>query len=670
MNEKKTNLQKISALEFVNRVKEDCYVPDKNYALFLGAGCSVSSGIPDAASLVKEWLEKLYDLSNENKISYMKWIKQEFPEFREENAATYYGPLMKRRFHSQGDRQAEIERICSNKYPGFGYAVLSNLILNKSEKFNIALTTNFDDLIADSLYIYQGVRPLVISHESLASYIRPTRTRPLIVKLHGDYHLSPLNIPEEIKNIKTEYINQTRTLIADRGLIIIGYGGNDSGIKDMLENLPSNALPFPIYWISQNEPNCMLNEFLYQKKAIWVENRDFDELMLLMKDSFDINHPEKKIWEDIFENYLSVYKDLRTKILSANEDNKEEDNALKNALMKADENLPGWYTYYMNASQFEKVNAKKAESIYLDGLRNYPNSQDLIGKYAVFAHRIQRNLPKAKSLYLKALSLDPDNEVNNANYGWFLHFYCKDYDNAEKYYEKTLQINNKNAICLCNYASLHEKKYKDYNMAENYYKKAIEISPKNSYLLITYARFLRSQRKDYNKSEYFYEEAIKYNESDEDVFGYYAIFLHVIRKDYEKANNYYKKSLLINPNNPNNNCNYTGFLFSNRKNKEAEKQLQYTLNLEGKEYYLGMELELWFYAFLHSDKIAKDKSLKILKELLTRGERSSYEALILNVEVAIEDGHIEKEWLPVLHEVIIDLKEINSLKKWGMWEKV
>ena len=441
MQEKEERLQRISAVEFVNRIKEDCSVPDKSYALFIGAGCSVSSGIPDAASLVKEWVEKLYDLSNESEISFDDWIKKEFPGFNSKNATSYYGTLMKRRFHSQGDRQAEIERICSNKFPGFGYAVLSDLILNKNEKFNIVLTTNFDDLIDDSLYIYQGVRPLVISHESLASFIRPTRTRPLIVKLHGDYHLSPLNIPEEVKSIKEEYISQTKTLILDRGLIFIGYGGNDVGIKDMLENLPSNAIPFPIYWISQKEPDCILKEFLNKKNAIRVENADFDKLMVLVKDIFAIEHPNQNLWQEVFKKYFDVYNKLSDEIRTSTVKN-EKENALKDAIERSDEDLPGPYQILLRAIREEKSDPHKADKTYLNGIAKYNNSIPLLGNYANFLKNIRKDYDRAEGYYQKALEADPQHANNLGNYAGFL-LGMGEKEKGLEYLTKTFTLINK-----------------------------------------------------------------------------------------------------------------------------------------------------------------------------------------------------------------------------------
>jgi hypothetical protein len=72
------------------------------------------------------------------------------------------------------------------------------------ERTNIVVTTNFDDLMADSLYLLTKKKPPVVVHESLAPYVRPSRSRPLIVKLHDDARLAPRNTPDETANLDEE----------------------------------------------------------------------------------------------------------------------------------------------------------------------------------------------------------------------------------------------------------------------------------------------------------------------------------------------------------------------------------------------------------------------------------------------------------------------------------
>ena len=183
-------LRKIAPDEFARRLKGTTREADKRFAFFLGAGCSASSGVADAAGLVRdEWLPRLRDLRAPLRADLNAWAKDEFAGWDPENAASFYGPVLEALFLHGEERQREIERLCDGRFPGFGYATLASLVAFEGGRFNVVLTTNFDDLVADALYLFTSARPLVIQHESLASYIRPTRTRPLVVKLHGDHRL-------------------------------------------------------------------------------------------------------------------------------------------------------------------------------------------------------------------------------------------------------------------------------------------------------------------------------------------------------------------------------------------------------------------------------------------------------------------------------------------------
>lgn len=306
-------LRRIGAAEFARRLRGIADEPDKRFAFFIGAGGSVGSKIPAAGSLVRDhWLPRLRDLRAPHRQDFHEWAREALAEsnghvYDPDNPAASYGAVIQELFLHQEDRQREIERLCEGRFPGFGYAVLAGLMAMDGGRFSIVLTTNFDDLVADALYLFTAARPLVIHHESLANFIRPTRTRPLVVKLHGDHRLSPQNTSPETAKLKGEIEKRIRTLLHDRALVFLGYGGNDQGIKEMLEGLPPEALPLGVYWLSRREPECVLREWLESRDAVWVETGDFDQAMLLIRDTFGLPHPERIRFDNVFQNYSESY---------------------------------------------------------------------------------------------------------------------------------------------------------------------------------------------------------------------------------------------------------------------------------------------------------------------------------------------------------------------------
>ncbi|NUQ74496.1 MAG: glycosyltransferase [Polyangiaceae bacterium] len=280
--------------EFVTKLHDDVVLRQGRYIFFLGAGCSISSGIPSAAALTRRWMDSL--------------VRQKrcpadvcIPGYDENNAARFYGHVFEQLCGSASERQEEIESICKGAKPGFGYAILASLMTHKRE-FGAVLTTNFDDLIAHSFYLYTDRKPLVIPHESLARFVRLYRDIPTIVKIHGDQHLDPRNTESELDELAQETREAMRKLLEQRGLIFVGYAGNDRGVARALGGLASGHLR-NVYWVNTVEPGDALRASLEQHKFTWVTHLDFDELMLRIQNEFEITHPERSRLSSVFDAY-------------------------------------------------------------------------------------------------------------------------------------------------------------------------------------------------------------------------------------------------------------------------------------------------------------------------------------------------------------------------------
>src|SRR4051812_45196568 len=162
------------AEEFARRLSNSAGQHDTHYAFWIGAGCSISSGIPGAATLVSDrWLPQLQQVRGATGRGVIEWAEESFPAYEPNNPAGLYGVVMEELFIQPEARQREVEALCDGRFPGFGYAVLAALLGRRDGLFNVALTTNFDDLIADAMYVFTEARPLVISDEALAGFIRP-----------------------------------------------------------------------------------------------------------------------------------------------------------------------------------------------------------------------------------------------------------------------------------------------------------------------------------------------------------------------------------------------------------------------------------------------------------------------------------------------------------------
>lgn len=564
-------LRKISADEFARRLKDTSRESDKRFAFFLGAGCSVTSGIPAAGGLVRDhWLPRLRGYRAPH-LHHDDWIREELPDYDAANPGAHYGAVMERLFFHPEERQREIERLCDGRFPGFGYATLSSLIAMEGGTFNVVLTTNFDDLVADALYLFTKARPLIIHHESLASYIRPTRTRPLIVKLHGDNRLTPRNTSEETERLQAGIESQVRPVLKDRGLIFIGYGGNDQSVAGMLEKLPPEALPLGVYWVSGEEPNCRLREWLDKRDAIWVEKGDFDEFMLLVRNAFNLPHPERKRFEDVFERYTDTYEVL-SKRITALPDAAPDAPALKEAVKRTDQSFPDWWAVTLEAMRIEMEEPDKAEAIYRRGLQQFPTSAPLLRVYASFLERVRKDYEGAERFHQAAMAVDPQDPDNLGAYAVFLEKIRKDYDSSEGYFRRALSVAPEDPDHLGNYALFLQHARKDYDSAESHFRRALEAYPEHPNNLGNYAVFLQTIRRDYDSAEDHFRRALAADPEQPGHLGNYAAFLQDIRKDYKGAEVYFRHALELDPDNPSLLGNYALFLQDIRKEYDSAEE--------------------------------------------------------------------------------------------------
>jgi Tfp pilus assembly protein PilF len=619
----------MSAHEFVRRLKTHADESDRHYTFWLGAGCSVTSGIPAAATLVRDqWLPRLFHYKEGEQTSIEEWVRETFVQYDPENLAALYGPVMEDLFQLKDDKQRETERLCEKGTPGFGYAILASLMSRSDGVFSAALTTNFDDLIADSMYVYGDRRPLVIQHDALSGFVRPGRVRrPLVVKVHGDHRLNPMHTSEETTELEKGIRKGIHGLLQDRGVIFIGYAGNDLGVLGALEELPDEAIPLGVWWASRREPTTAIREWLELRNATWVQVDGFDELMLLFREEFEIAHPTAQKFERMIEHYRESYEHLGARVedLPASAPDSE---ALKEAARSARDTAENWWKVELEARQFFESDPDQAERIYQEGVEHFEDAR-LLGNYAIFLKNIR-----------------------------------KDPDQAEKYYKRALEIEPRNANILGNYALLLADVRKDPDQAEEYYKRALEAEPELVTHLSNYAVLLLETRKDPDRAEEYYKRALEIDPRNATVLGNYANLLVGVRKDPDQAEEYYKRALEAEPEDANNLGNYGRLLLEKHEDEDAWRVIEQALDNAVED---PLRAELYFYIFALGGEAQASKALVELTQLIESGVRSPGWDFSGIVARAREEGHPDSEWLQLLSDVVADRAEPDALSQWPAW---
>jgi tetratricopeptide (TPR) repeat protein len=635
------------------------------------------------------------------------WAARAIEGYDPASPALSYGPVMEAVFPHRDEKQKEVERICKGRDPGFGCCVLAKLIEAKAPDFNVVLTTNFDDLIADALYLFTASRPLVISHAALAQYMLADPDKALIAKLHGDYQLQPLNTEQELSKLNALVAERLRRLLQQRGLIVMGYGGNDKSVMGVLESLPPDALGPGIWWVARSEPNERVVNWLKARGGYWVQGSDFDQLMLLILKEFDLSHPEISRWEKVRSSYFEALDALGTDV-SQLEKSEPAAAALKEASADAVARIEtaDWWAVELEARRFRRTDPEQADAIYRKGLERLPNSAELASNYAMFLMNTLKDYDRAEEvvghavdiaptsastlsaqailltkahnrhdaaeeLFKRALDADPESNFALSSFAMFSAGIRGDYDLAEMLFKRAIAL-QPTAYALGQYAGLLLDVRRDYARAEDYFQRSIASDASNAYILVRFAELLARFRDDEKRAQEFYERAIALEPDEVYPLYNYATFHSKVRRDFHQADALYEKALELNPDDPNLLVNYAQHLFW------SDRAIDGTTYLDRAEAHIDDRLqtgyggsllaEIGFYRLAHGSADQRGEVLSRLKNDMLAGARSPSWDFSGDIERAAEQGHPEIEWLPTLASVIAGYLEISALDDWNAWK--
>jgi NAD-dependent SIR2 family protein deacetylase len=266
------------------------------YTLLIGAGLSRESGIKTSSEIIVDLKRKIYkryhpgEKPSRKKIdewtNKQKWFK---------DTSNKYSAVLDKYFPNEGLRRDYFRRLIKGKEPKNGHRYLTNII-NAGYIGNI-LTTNFDELIERSLY-EAGLDPMVVHHQSdLEEFSIENKIN--VIKLHGDYLYDNIaNIAPETKSLNENMKAKLQAALENRGLIIIGYSGNDESIKSLLIELirKEKFLIYGLYWGIRKEAelNGNMEEIISlasKKGSSFFKIRSAGQFFMDLNDNLDLGIP-------------------------------------------------------------------------------------------------------------------------------------------------------------------------------------------------------------------------------------------------------------------------------------------------------------------------------------------------------------------------------------------
>lgn len=558
----------------------------ERFCFIIGSGASVSSGIPTGVALEYQWMKEMEETSGleeirENAKKLKDCLDNDFIKIEEDWKKTkesgvslpsdYYFDIYKLRFFlNPRNGYHYLEKIMANKNPGFGYHPLA-LMLTDGSGSNLVITTNFDSLIEDALFLYTDDKPLVINHELLAEYAGdPNIKRPIIAKVHRGIFFDPLNQPEETNELKGKWRDVLAFVFQNYTPIVIGYGGGDNSLMNLLED-DDVKMRNGIYWCYYEKyglPNEKIQELIQKKNGHLVRTAGFDAAMLALGNAFfpdkiGVHEAEKYLNNRIsmqIANYEKEYKrlteeeGLNDKESVENPVNQSEDD-FKTEIEKMKERTVASEKEREKSNQMTAWDYRRQGNRYCDleqyekAVESFSNAIGLQSNNAQFyndrgyAYNYLGEYDKALSDCSKAIELNPEfaNAYNNRG---FAYKNLRKYEKAIVDYDKAIGLNPE-------YENAYNNRGAAYNSLEEYDRaifdcsKAIELNPEfaNAY---NNRGFVYDSLGEYDKAIVDYDKAIELNPEYVNAYNNRG-FVYDNLGEYDKAIADYNKAIELAP---------------------------------------------------------------------------------------------------------------------------
>jgi hypothetical protein len=275
-------------------------------AIFLvGAGCSVTAGIPAAPGVAKHCALKLARAYSAGQFidaeanAALEWLQKSnrvelVGDLAPKEDGSHWGALYSYffEFHLKSPNQQRevINEIIDEANDGLNWAHACLGELVERRYVHTVLTTNFDQLVLQGI-IRTGILPVTADGLEALNRITGRPKRPQVVHLHGSMHTYNLRNSRAALNETSQdpgALSMVHGLLQQCDLlVVVGYAGGEEGVMALLRDAAKTMPQLVIYWVTYQQGHEMLSRNAREllsgenKFSIWGGSADkfFGDLM-------------------------------------------------------------------------------------------------------------------------------------------------------------------------------------------------------------------------------------------------------------------------------------------------------------------------------------------------------------------------------------------------------
>jgi hypothetical protein len=227
--------------------------------LLLGAGASITSGIPAAGKTVEKvarwaWCKENGRHTDDFTIrrsDYWPWLTAQHWYKTELSPADLYPDAIDYLLGVKSDRREFFEQLINPDVPpSRGYVALTQIL--HQGWISTILTTNFDQCLERAaIQLNRPHRLVTISTPADYVMFNSAPHDPQLIFLHGSVrHYTDKNLTDEVQSLDPQLVDRLKPLLRDHPVIVVGYRGTEASIMRDLFLAQANAEGFlhGVYW--------------------------------------------------------------------------------------------------------------------------------------------------------------------------------------------------------------------------------------------------------------------------------------------------------------------------------------------------------------------------------------------------------------------------------------